>query len=237
MRTLPTARSRTDPAGFDLRRLLTVKVLGSVGIVSLLVGVWAAASSSGAPSPEAVDGVRELTFDSTGVLPGSGDVTPEGYRATETDSDTWLAPDVTEGAWYAFPVPKGFAVETPPANVEFLMTSAGDGFQTAMTVVRLEADGDIGPGLARQVDQRRVDRTLVAEPELQTVGGVPAVVMEQTDVSDEPIMRLRTLIIDVGSDRLVFSASTTETSAAEELGLIQAVVWDNLLTQDLSTGQ
>lgn len=234
MRTLPTARSRTDSGGVDLRRLLNVKVLGSVVIVSLSVGVWAAAaSSSGEPATEPVEG----GIDPTGVSPGSGQLTAQGHRETDTQLDTWLAPDVSQGAWYAFPVPKGFAVEAPPEGTEFLLRSSGNGTRTAMTVVRLPADGDLGPGLARQVDQQRPDRTLVADPQLRTAGGVPAVVMEQIDVSAEPAMRVRTMIVDVGPDRLVFVASANEEVAEEELGLIQSVVWDNLITQNVSSEQ
>lgn len=198
----------------------------------LLTGCGGGASAEPTPSEP---------IAATGVTPGSGVVVPEGHRETDTDLDTWVAPDLGEGeggggdAWYAFPLPSGFEAITPPEGTELLVQSVGGERRTIVSVTRLAVSGPLTPDLvAASVAQG--GRTPLGAPAEREVGGVDAIAVDALDTGADPAMTLRQIVLDVGADRLVLTIATpaepTE-DAQDEIGLVELVVVDNLVTEVL----
>ncbi|HUG86958.1 MAG TPA: hypothetical protein VMM13_20485, partial [Euzebya sp.] len=138
------ARSRTDAAG---RRLRSVGLPGRVlPATALLAAVLLAAVllAGGRGDGAAADPGPLEPIAATGVAPGSGTLMPEGHRETDTDLDTWVAPDATSGVWYAFPLPSGFEAVEPAEGTELLVRSLRGQARTVLSVTRLPQEGRLG---------------------------------------------------------------------------------------------
>lgn len=215
----------------------TIAVCTAAGLTGLDARVaWPAGASIGdvpdggaAPAPAHAPTDPVTSAAPPRVAPGSGTAVAGGYRLTDDERHTWIAPDRDQGVWYALRIPGGWRDVDPGPGQDLMLRSDGQA-STVLTARVLTGAGVPTPDAAVNDVLAAPGRRLL-DVSAEEVHGKPAVRVRATDEANPSRpLAIGVLAVQVGPDQLLVTTTTDDLTGAE-LDLVDGVALGDLVVR------